>query len=127
MLFSGHSRHLRCGGCGWEYSDAKPTSIIPMLAVIGVATTQWSFVLTPVLGRTILRVPAAVLLTILSIVAVFAVVDLATRLYLSKCRSCGGELTAVGGGFYDGFVPHPIELLVYAWTVVLPIIIRGIT
>ena len=42
-----------------------------------------------------------------------------SNLRSKRCPKCGGELKIVGGGFYDGIVPNPWELLVYLLTIAL--------
>jgi hypothetical protein len=52
---------------------------------------------------------------------IYSILDRLTtsNLRSKRCPKCGGELNIVGGGFYDGIIPDPWELLVYLLTIAL--------
>lgn len=59
---------------------------------------------------------------------IYAIIDRLTtsNLRLKRCPKCKGELKIVGGGFYDGMVPNPWELLVYVLTIGLGYLVMNI-
>ena len=123
MLFSGVSRGYRCKSCGQEYADFQPTSILPALLVISQGANLWMKILsTSNLNRGTV-VAVGIGLGLIVPYLVFLVFELPSRLWLRKCRRCGGVLEKAYSGFRDGCLPHPIELLVYVTALAIPYIV----
>ena len=40
------------------------------------------------------------------------------------CVECGGKLEVTQSGFYDGLIPHPIELLIYVLAIAVPYVLE---
>ncbi len=127
MIFSGHSQGFKCADCGYECGSTVPTSILPMLAVVGIGAGQWGKLLARFGCNWFVTLVAGLVLGVLFPYAVFQMFEIPGRLMLKKCRKCGGRLETTYSGFYDGCMPHPIELLIYVVSIVTPYLIRRMT
>lgn len=123
MIFSGHVQFLRCSACGREYSCVTPTSVLPMLAIVVLGTLQWIGVLSVFAWHKAVVVLVAILSGILFPIGLLLLVGLWGQWRLTECPKCGSKLAVVGGGFYDGCVPGPAELVIYVAAVAVPYVI----
>jgi len=127
MLFSGSVKSYKCSGCDRTLSAVVPTSIIPMLIVVIMATTIWAgnisqfFDLT---SKTFLFVfPIGAVLAFASFFLAYVLLQRAFSGWEKSrtCPSCGGDLEGVGGGFLDGGTPSLQEILLYAIVIMVPL------
>jgi hypothetical protein len=127
MLFSGGVRVYKCTKCASEYSDVTPTSLLPMAVVVGLTSAGWTGVFSNFVPNNGLTIPLGVILGIASLWFTYAIVDALTTRKLRKgiCPKCGAAMTRTAGGFYDGMIPNPWELLIYALTIALPFIVTA--
>ena len=121
MIFSGHVILYKCEACASEYSNVTPTSLLPMVAVVALATSPWARVLSRVMPYRRLAVAGGVVAAIASLWLMYMWVEALTtgRLRRGICPKCGAKLERTGGGFYDGVAPNPWELLIYVLVVAL--------
>ncbi len=121
MLFSAGVDLYRCNDCDDEFENAVPTSIIPMAITCVLAGSQWAVILDRVFGKfwafNILGFVTAFVTLWLIYECVERLANNALR--TGHCPKCGSKLERIGGGFADGCIPNPRELLVYALTIVL--------
>ncbi|MCB0321747.1 MAG: hypothetical protein KDD60_12545, partial [Bdellovibrionales bacterium] len=71
MIFSGVAQSFRCRDCQTNYSDYLPTSILPLIVVVVVASKMWSEVLWEVFGIHWLSVVGGIALAIVSFCLIF--------------------------------------------------------
>ena len=121
MIFSGRVTSYRCESCASEFSNVTPTSLLPIAAVIALATGPWSRVVSLVVPVRWLAIALGVVASSASLGIVYAVVESITTRTLRRgvCPRCGASLTRTGAGFYDALVPNPWELLLYALVIAL--------
>jgi hypothetical protein len=121
MIFSGHVNFYKCKACASEYSNVTPTSLLPIAAVVALATGPWARVLSRVIPYRWLSVTVGVVAAIGSLWLIHWLVEALTTRKLRRgiCPKCGAMLERAGGGFYDGIVPNPWELLIYALVIAL--------
>ncbi len=127
MFFSGSVKSYKCTGCDRKFSAVVPTSVIPMLTVVIMATTIWArnisqfFDLSP--RASLFVFPIGLVLAIGSFILTFMLLQEAFSGWEKsrKCPDCGGDLEGVGGGFLDGGTPSLQELLLYAIVVGVPL------
>lgn len=127
MIFSGHTKGFRCADCGYECGDTLPTSILPMLAVVGIGMSQWFKVFAMFEWNRLVTIGVALVLAVLFPYLVFQMFEIPSKILLRKCRKCGGQLEVTYSGFYDGCMPHPIELFIYVISIVTPYLIWRMT
>ena len=62
-----------------------------------------------------------IVVAIMSLWLVVALIEALTTRKLRRgiCPKCGAKLSRTGSGFYDGIVPSPWELLIYALAIAL--------
>ena len=127
MIFSGHTRGFKCARCGFECSDTSPTSLLPMLAVVGFGTSQWVRILVRLEWNPYATWIAGLVLAVLLPYFLYQLLELVSKLLLRGCAKCGGPLEPTYSGFYDGCLPHPAEVLIYVISVITPYLIWRLT
>ena len=130
MLFSGSVKSYKCTKCDNNFSEVTPTSVIPMLIVIIIATSLWAeniaeFFKLKSIGL-LLALVSGFLLAVAIFVLTFVLLQKAFYPWKKrlKCSECGGKLEGKSGGFIDGAAPGFQELLLYVIVIILPL---GIT
>ncbi len=121
MLFSAGFTDYQCTACEERYSNISPTSIIPMGFTCAVAGAFWARVIRQTSFDHWSMNVVGFVIAFMTLWGIYSIVDRLTtsNLRSKRCPKCGGELRIVGGGFYDGVVPNPWELLVYLLTIAL--------
>jgi|TARA_Y100000310_G_scaffold274578_3_gene290665 hypothetical protein len=121
MIFSGTSRGLKYSTCGHEIVDATPTSILPFLLTAGLGTSLWLRMLSRFELANWLAIALGVLLAVSTFILFYWIFEVRGRALLERCDECGGSMEVTYSGFYDGWVPHSIELVIYFFTLVTPL------
>ncbi len=121
MIFSGAVGYYRCEACASEYTNVTPTSLLPMGTVVAVTAAPWARVASRFITYRWLSFAIGLAAAILSLCLIYALVEALTTSKVRRrvCPKCGAGLSKIGGGFYDGIVPNPWELLIYLLTVAL--------
>lgn len=119
MIFSGMVGTYKCKACAAEFSNAVPTSLLPMIAVVAVTTPLWHYVLRQWIPVWWISVPAGAGVSFATLLILSFLIDLviARKFRRGICPKCGGVLERTSAGFYDGFVPTLRELFVYGLVV----------
>jgi hypothetical protein len=119
MIFSGQVTQYKCPACGAAYSNVTPTSLIPMMAVIGVTVTRWTVVAGRFVSALWLSVVIGIASAVLCLFAVYwLVVEVTTRkLRRGFCLNCGARTEFQGHACYDGIVPNLWELFIYCLSI----------
>jgi hypothetical protein len=115
MLFSGYTVFKGCTECDFEFSRTQPTSILFVIALVGMGTAVLLPGLAAVHGSRWwywVAVPIAELLAIfLLMVSGIWLRDKMIPIP-AKCPRCSGEMESKGAGFHDGCLPSGVEFLV---------------
>ena len=122
MLFSGSVTLYRCDACNSEFSDATPTSLIPLGVTIAISAPTWMHVFKGFGAPKFVAIAGGLVAAVVAYAVVFTVVDRLTRRKLRRheCTTCGGKLKQTGIGFYDTLVPNLWELVIYGIAIALP-------
>ncbi|MDP7597310.1 MAG: hypothetical protein QGI68_17345 [Pseudomonadales bacterium] len=123
MIFSGSSRGLKCSSCGHEIVDATPTSILPLLLTIGLGASLWIRVLSQLELESWLTKTLGVVLALSTYSCFYWVFEVSGRSLLLHCEDCGGDMEVTYSGFYDGWIPHSIELVIYFFSLATPFLV----
>jgi len=104
-------------------SNVMSTPVIPMLVVVMLTMVSWAQVINQFISNRGLVFVIALIAATGSLVGLFALQQNSnSRWQRNKiCSRCGGQSKAVGGGNFDGAMPGPCELSIYAITVVVPV------
>ena len=129
MIFSAGFESYRCTTCKADVQDVIPTSIIPMLGVGGFAGAGWATALFRLTWTHWTRHIAVFIIATLSLWLICEIVERITNraLRAGRCPYCSGPLERTGGGFHDGCVPNPYELLVYVFTIASAVVASYVT
>ena len=121
MIFSGGVSLYKCEACASAYSNVTPTSLLPIAVVVTFATGPWTRVLSRIIAYRWLSVVLGIVVSFVTLWLIYSLVEVLTsgKLRRGICPNCGANLVRTGGGFYDGIVPNPWELLIYALTIAL--------
>ena len=121
MLFSAGFDSYKCKDCEKECTNVVPTSIIPMGACCALAGGVWALILKAVVLDHWLMNVGGFAIAFLVLWSVYETTERLTNRAIrsGECPYCHGELASTGHGFYDGFMPNPWELVIYATTVAL--------
>lgn len=122
MLFSGTVRSYHCSQCDNNFSEAIPTSIIPIIFVLFISGTCWLYSLEILLNNRLLALIIALITNLSSFLLTFYFTDkiMCHKFNKNICPLCDGKLEAIQGGFYDGGLPTRIELIIYIITLLIP-------
>jgi len=123
MFFSAGFDNYRCPECSTEWSNIVPTSIVPMTACCAFSGAFWAKTIENFLEPHWLYKLCGFVIAFLSLWACYELIDRTTNRWLRKkrCPSCKAALTHIGSGFYDGLVPNPWELVLYAATIAVAV------
>jgi hypothetical protein len=93
-----------------------------MGTVATFASVLWGRLIAKLISIAFVAYAAGLVVAVASLWLFFELLESLTTRKLRKgiCPSCGGSLERVGGGFYDGIMPNPWELLIYILVIAIP-------
>jgi hypothetical protein len=127
MLFSGYATTYECEDpdCGFNCANVSPTSIVPMIVTLILGYGGYYQILEKFIDWSVLRIIAAIVITIFSFFCYYQMFEIPSKLYLRKCARCGAKLKVTSNGFYDSIIPQPIELIIYCGVIFTPVVISS--
>lgn len=121
MLFSGMIQSYRCRQCNAGFSHVIPTSLLPIAVVVIFSGAFWGDAIFLLIAIRWIACFLGFFLGFATFLCSLLALDRFMKRKFSDrvCPKCGGELEAMGGGFYDGGGPDRLELLAYAVTILI--------
>ena len=129
MLFSAGFDNYRCSQCSAEWSNVVPTSIIPMSGTCALAGTFWAELFGNYFAPSWWFKLCGFVVAACTLWMYYELLDRTSNRWIRRktCPRCKGALTHLGSGFYDGIVPNPWELILYAITIGTSVVVWQVT
>ena len=100
-----------------------PTSILPNLTVMACGSFLWVKFFGQCDLSAVVGLVLGVVLGVACPLAFLFLLAVLSMFMHRSCAKCGGALEHCGGGFYDGCMPHPMEIVVYILSLLLPFLL----